>query len=57
MIGDEIVWERTFLIPSPSAFFSEEWLAPRHFAEGSPILFHIHNHGSNGYSLVEFEIL
>lgn len=62
VIGDEVVWEDTFLIPPspgtlPLELIIEEWEAPKDFPEGTPILFNVHNHGGNEYAIIELNLL
>lgn len=55
-IGDELVMERTILIPQPFDFITESWVATKDFPVGTRLLFHVDNHGNNEYGLVEVNI-
>ncbi len=57
VIGDEQVLEYSVAIPSDFAFPSETWTAPRDYPAGTPLLFHVDNHGANEYMLIEVNIL
>lgn len=56
-IGDEVALDYNVLIPSDFAFPSEVWTAPRDFPAGTPVYFHVDNHGSNEYMLIEVNVL
>lgn len=56
-IGDEKVLDYTALIPSDFNFPTATWVAPRQYPAGTPLLFHVDNHGSNEYNLIEVNIL
>ncbi len=53
-VGGEIVWEETVEIPSGSNLWAPEWTAEQAYPEGTPVVFHLHNHGSNSWNLIEF---
>lgn len=52
-IGEEMVFDRKFLIPQPSGPANGLWVAPKDIPAGTRVLFHVDNHGSNEYLLVE----
>lgn len=56
-VGDEIALDYSVLIPSDFAFPSETWTAPRDYPVGTPLYFHVDNHGSNEYMLIEVNVL
>jgi len=56
-IGDELLLDYEVLIPSDYSFPSVEWTAPKDYPAGTQILFHVDNHGSNEYMLIEANIL
>jgi hypothetical protein len=56
-IGDTVALEYDVLIPSDFAFPSEVWVADRDIPEGTRLLFHVDNHGSNEYMLIEVNVL
>jgi hypothetical protein len=45
--------ERRIAIPAESALISETWRATRDYPRGTPVYFHVHNHGNNEYLLIE----
>ncbi len=53
-IGDERVWERSLSIPSESGLFIDTVTMPTAAPAGTPIFFHVRNHGANSYNLIEF---
>ena len=60
VIGDEVVFERKVLIPRDSQFLnnsSDPWTASKDYPEGTPVLWHIDNHGTNEYLLIEVNVL
>ena len=57
-IGDEIALDYSALIPSvDSQFPAEVWTAPKDYPAGTELLFHVDNHGSNEYMLIEVNVL
>lgn len=56
-IGDELVFEETVLIPRDFEFYDGTWIATEEFPPGTPVRFHIDNHGSNEYGLVEVNVI
>ena len=56
-IGDSRVWERELPIPSPAAEIVEAWEADADYPAGTPVLFHVSNHGNNEYDLIGVEVL
>jgi len=57
VIGDEAALDYTTPIPSDSVFPSDTWTAPKDYPAGTPLLWHVDNHGSNEYMLIEVNIL
>lgn len=57
VIGDALVLDYEVLIPSDFFFPSVVWTAPKDYPEGTQLLFHVDNHGSNEYMLIEARIL
>ncbi|MBW1758623.1 MAG: hypothetical protein JRJ80_21005 [Deltaproteobacteria bacterium] len=45
------------LIPSGSSFPSTTWTADKDYPAGTPLLWHVNNHGRNEYMLIEVNIL
>jgi hypothetical protein len=52
-IGHDVVWEYRVAIPSESALAADGWIAEANIPAGTPIRFHVHNHGINSWNLVE----
>ncbi|MGD8607886.1 MAG: hypothetical protein PVH21_11365 [Myxococcales bacterium] len=57
VIGDELVFDETILIPRDGEFLTNTWTAPKDYPAGTPVLWHVNNHGSNEYLLVEVNVL
>ncbi|MEM7436010.1 MAG: hypothetical protein AAF436_12715 [Myxococcota bacterium] len=56
VVGDVLAVEESVQIPQPFNFINASWVATKDFPEGTPILFHVDNHGNNEYGLVEANI-
>ncbi len=56
-VGDEQVLDYSVAIPSDFQFPSATWTATKAYPEGTPLLFHVENHGSNEYNLIEVNVL
>lgn len=52
-IDGVIVWEYTVSIPTESALVDYAWTADRDINAGTPLQFHVNNHGSNSWHLAE----
>lgn len=48
-IGDFIVWEGVIPIPNKSAFIEHQIVLDQPLPQGTPVYFHVHNHGPNSY--------
>lgn len=59
VVGDQLAFdERIPIEPSRgSQFLSNTWVAPKDYPKGTPLLFHVDNHGTNEYLLIEVNIL
>jgi hypothetical protein len=55
-IGDQVALEHSALIPSDYKFPTKFWIAPRDYPAGTQLLFHVDNHGSNEYMLLEVNL-
>ncbi|TNF28224.1 MAG: hypothetical protein EP329_18255 [Deltaproteobacteria bacterium] len=55
-IGDREVWAATLPIPSESGLFAEEIPLPADVPAGTPVYYHVDNHGSNSYNLLEVSL-
>jgi hypothetical protein len=52
-IGDTSVLDQTVPIPSEGGLIATSEVAMNAFEAGTPVFFHLHNHGDNSWSLVE----
>jgi len=57
VVGDEQLLDYTVTIPSDFQFPDVLWTAPKDYPAGTPLLFHVDNHGANEYMLIEVNIL
>lgn len=48
-VGPDVVWERQIPIPSDTRIYEFSWTASRRAPAGTPVQFHLHNHGSNNW--------
>ena len=55
-IADELVWEDYIPIPTDSAMMTARIEHHPAFAQGAPVVFHLHNHGSNSWNLLEVSV-
>ncbi|MFT5431684.1 MAG: hypothetical protein ACI9OJ_002381 [Myxococcota bacterium] len=55
-LGDEadVVWEETIGIPSDSNLLFTGFTAEKSYPKGTPVYFHVSNHGDNSWNLIEF---
>ncbi len=54
-IDGEVLWEVTVEVPSRAQLFDAEVVAPRAFARGATVVFHVHNHGTNEWNVQTIE--
>ncbi len=57
VIGDEQVLDYSVTIPTDFEFPDVVWAAPKDYPAGTPLLFHVDNHGQNEYMLIEVNVL
>lgn len=55
-IGDALFWEREIAIPGPADAFVIDVPAELSAAAGTPVYFHLHNHGQNTWTLGKLEV-
>ncbi len=55
-IGDEVVWEQTSPIPGPANAWNESIDSPIKAPAGTPVTFHVRNHGNNTWNLLTFDV-
>jgi hypothetical protein len=56
IIGDQRAYDYTTLIPTASSFPSQTWTADKDYPAGTPLLWHVNNHGRNEYMLIEVNV-
>ncbi len=56
-VAGEIEWERIIPIPSEGGLIAETFEVSEAVEAGTPIQFHVHNHGNNTWELVSIEQL
>jgi hypothetical protein len=54
-LGGEVVWERYVPIPSEPDLLEEDVVIERDLPAGTPLQFHVHNHGDNAYDILELK--
>ena len=54
--GENIVYEALIDIPAEANFLDEQWVSTLDVPEGTPVHFHLHNHGINSYRLAELAV-
>lgn len=52
-IDTDVVWQAEVDIPAPSALIALPVALPRAYPAGTPIYFHVRNHGDNSYQLLD----
>jgi len=58
VIGDEQILDYVVAIPTDSDFPEPPaWISPKDYPAGTPLLFHVDNHGQNEYMLIEVNVL
>ncbi len=58
VVGDQIAFDYSVAIPQAESQFPDgRWTADRDYPEGTTLLFHVDNHGSNEYMLIEANVL
>lgn len=50
-IDGVVLWEVTVNVPSKAQLYPIAQVAPRDFAPGVPVVFHLHNHGTNEWTI------
>lgn len=56
-VGDDLVWQGQRAIPSPANLTYDHLTLPRDVPAGTPIYFHVRNHGLNQYELLDLSIV
>jgi hypothetical protein len=52
-LGDQVVWSTELPIPSEGGLIADQVVAPADAPAGTPIYFHLQNHGENSYNLIQ----
>ena len=55
LLGGDILWEEYVAIPSGAGSWDMILQAQRDVPAGTPIIFHLHNHGSNAWNLLTID--
>ena len=55
-LGGELAWDIRISIPGESELISETLVSDFDVPVGAEVLFHIHNHGSNNYNLLDCKV-
>lgn len=55
-LDDAIVWETELPIPSEPGLLRPSWTATADVARGTPVHYHVHNHGTNNYRLIDLTV-
>jgi hypothetical protein len=55
-LGGELAWDLRISIPGEAELRSETLVSDFDVAAGAEVLFHIHNHGSNNYNLLDCKV-
>lgn len=55
LIDGQIVWEKLIEIPGKAAVYEEEFISPIAAPVGAEVMLHLHNHGQNTWTLLNFE--
>lgn len=56
-LGDRMIWTDTRPIPGPAGLEATRVPLPEDVPAGTPIFFHVRNHGQNSYELIELSIV
>jgi len=51
VLDGRVLWEEEIPIPAATEIYATEVTAARAVPQGSPIVFHVHNHGANSWKL------
>lgn len=51
LVGERVVWEREIPVPGPGDVYPISVELEESFAEGTPVGWHLHNHGQNNWRL------
>lgn len=57
LIDGQVLWEQEIAIPGDANVFTEEFESPISAELGSPVVFHLHNHGQNTWALQDLQAM
>lgn len=55
-LGEDEIFREEIPIPSDQQELTSTWSAPRSVPEGTPVWFHVENHGANEYALISVDV-
>lgn len=55
-LGGEVLWEESVRIPSSSGLVLPTWTMAADAPAGTPLYFHLNNHGSNSWSVIDLVV-
>jgi hypothetical protein len=55
-LGEREIFRRALPIPSDASELEDTWTADDDYPVGTPILFHVQNHGANEYALIAIDV-
>jgi hypothetical protein len=56
LIGEAVIWEEDIAIPGPANAFTIDLPAASAWPKGTPVYFHLHNHGQNTWTVGAIEV-
>ena len=56
IVGDDVVWDIQIEIPTGSAMEIGYFTCEKAYDLGTPVHFHLHNHGANEWALVGINV-
>jgi len=56
LIGDQVLWEESVAIPGEADLRDLEFECPMDAKAGTPVVFHLHNHGYNTWRLQTLQV-
>lgn len=51
LVDGQLLWEQEVEIPGPAMVYEHEFVAPHSAPAGAELVFHLHNHGQNTWTL------
>lgn len=55
-LGEQEIFRRELAIPRDASELSDTWVADQDYPQGTPLLFHVENHGENEYALIAVDV-